>query len=74
MVLGWSRHMYAEFVFDQTITTWLQCHQRAFTFFGGVPERVVLDNLKTAIIQAYARTRTWRCSVPTANAPSTTAS
>jgi transposase len=54
MVLGWSRHMYAEFVFDQSITTWLQCHQRAFTFFGGVPERVVLDNLKSAIIKAYA--------------------
>jgi len=55
MVLGWSRHMYAEFVFDQAIPTWLMCHQHAFEFFGGVPKRVVLDNLKAAIIRAYTQ-------------------
>jgi hypothetical protein len=54
MVLGYSRHMYAEFVFDQTIATWLLCHQHSFEFFGGVPQRVVLDNLKAAIIKAYS--------------------
>jgi transposase len=53
MVLAWSRHMYVEFVFDQKIPTWLLCHQHAFEFFGGVPKRVVLDNLKAAIIKAY---------------------
>jgi transposase len=56
-VLGWSRHMYVEFVFDQTVLTWLQCHQNAFEFFQGVPARVVLDNLKAAILKAYARDR-----------------
>jgi transposase len=55
MVLGWSRHLYAEFVFDQTLPTWLVCHQHAFEFFGGVPKRVVLDNLKAAIIRAYTQ-------------------
>lgn len=55
MVLGWSRHMYAEFVFDQTLSTWLGLHQRAFEFFGGVPKRIVLDNLKTPILRAYAQ-------------------
>lgn len=55
MLLAWSRHMFVEFVFDQTITTWLLCHQHAFEFFGGVPQRVVLDNLKAAIVQAYTR-------------------
>lgn len=55
MVLAWSRHMYAEFVFDQKIPTWLLCHQHAFEFFGGVPQRVVIDNLKAAILKAYAR-------------------
>jgi len=55
MVLGWSRHMYVEFVFDQTVPTWLLGHQHAFEFFGAVPKRVVLDNLKTAIIKAYTR-------------------
>lgn len=55
MVLGWSRHLYAEFVFDQTIPTWLLCHQHAFEFFGAVPKRIVLDNLKAAIIKAYTQ-------------------
>jgi len=53
MTLGWSRHQYAEIVFDQTIATWLVCHQHGFEFFGAVPKRIVLDNLKAAIIKAY---------------------
>ncbi len=57
MVLAWSRHMYVEFVFDQKIATWLLCHQHAFEFFGAVPQRIVLDNLKAAIIKAYSRDR-----------------
>ncbi len=55
MVLAWSRHQYVEFVFDQTLPTWLTCHQHAFEFFGGVPQRVVLDNLKAAVIKAYTQ-------------------
>lgn len=52
MTLSWSRHQYVEFVFDQKVATWLLCHQRAFAYFGGVPERVVIDNLKAAIVRA----------------------
>jgi len=52
MLLSWSRHQYVEFVWDQSIATWLLCHQHAFEYFGGMPKRVVLDNLKTAIIKA----------------------
>ena len=55
LVLAWSRHQYAEIVFDQTLPTWLLCHQHAFEFLGGVPHRIVLDNLKAAIIKAYTR-------------------
>jgi hypothetical protein len=55
MVLGWSRHQYVEFVFDQSLTTWLLCHQHAFAFFSGVPKRIVLDNLKAAIVRAYTK-------------------
>ena len=50
--LGYSRHQYAEIVCDQKISTWLGLHQRAFVFFGGVPRRVVLDNLKAAVVKA----------------------
>jgi transposase len=52
MTLSWSRHQYVEFVFDQKVETWLRLHRNAFTFFGGAPERVVVDNLKAAIIRA----------------------
>ena len=50
--LGYSRHQYAEIVCDQKISTWLGLHQRAMAFFGGVPRRVVLDNLKAAVTKA----------------------
>ena len=52
MTLGFSRHQYAELVFDQRIPTWLALHRRAFESFGGVPARVVPDNLKAAVLQA----------------------
>lgn len=52
LVLSWSRHMYAEVVFDQRVETWLRCHAHAFAFFGGVPARLVPDNLKAAIVRA----------------------
>jgi hypothetical protein len=52
MTLSWSRHQYVEFVFDQKLETWLLCHRHAFEFFGGVPERAVIDNLKAAVVRA----------------------
>jgi len=52
MTLSWSRHQYVEFVFDQKVATWLLCHRHAFEYFGGAPERVVVDNLKAAIVRA----------------------
>jgi transposase len=52
MVLSHSRHQYAELVFDQTVATWVRLHRAAFEFFGGVPCRVVLDNLRAAIVHA----------------------
>ncbi len=52
MTLSCSRHQYAELVFDQSIATWLRLHRAAFEFFGGVPRRVVLDNLRAAIVHA----------------------
>lgn len=54
MVLSWSRHLYAELVYSQTIETWLLCHRHAFEFFGGVPGRVVLDNLRAGVARASA--------------------
>lgn len=50
--LGYSRHQYAELVFDQKIATWIALHKRTFEYFGGVPQRVIPDNLKAAVLQA----------------------
>ncbi|MFI0606688.1 MAG: IS21 family transposase [Anaerolineae bacterium] len=52
MVLSFSRHLFACLVYNQCVATWLECHRRAFDYFGGVPERVVPDNLKAAIVKA----------------------
>lgn len=52
MTLSHSRHAYGEFVFRQDVETWIGCHRRAFEWFGGVPEKIVLDNLKAAITKA----------------------
>lgn len=52
MALSHSRHMFVQIVFDQSSWTWLQLHQEAFEFFGGIPGKIVLDNLKAAIVKA----------------------
>jgi len=47
--LSYSRHQYAEIVFDQKVVTWIGLHRRAFEYFAGVPVRVVPDNMKAAV-------------------------
>lgn len=51
MVLCYSRLMYLEFTVSQTLEHFLNCHQNAFQYFGGVVKKVMLDNLKTAVLQ-----------------------
>ena len=52
LVLSFSRHLYAEVVFDQRVETWLLLHRHALEALDGVPERSVIDNLKAAILRA----------------------
>jgi transposase len=52
MTLSCSKHAYEELVERQDIETFLRCHERAFAFFGGVPEIVTLDNIKSGVLQA----------------------
>jgi transposase len=52
MTLCFSRHQYVEFVWDQTVATWLGCHRRAFEWFAAVPRRLIIDNAKCAIVKA----------------------
>ncbi len=55
MTLCFSRHMYAEIVTDQKVETWLACHRRAFEFFASVPQKLIIDNAKCAIVRACFR-------------------
>ena len=51
MVLCYSRRMYLEFTVSQTMEFFLSCHENAFGAFGGVPSQVMVDNLKSAVLQ-----------------------
>ena len=41
MTLCFSRHQYAEVIWDQSVATWLGCHRRALEWFNGVPGRLI---------------------------------
>jgi len=56
MVLAYSRQMYVEFSVSQTMEHFLTCHHHAFSAFGGVPGKVMVDNLKSAVLQRLAGT------------------
>src|SRR5208283_620649 len=47
-----SRKAYREVVYDQKSETFFKCHIRAFHYFGGVPKKIVPDNLKAAVVKA----------------------
>ena len=49
MVLSCSRHLFVRPVIRMDQTAWCACHVAAFEFFGGVPARLVCDNLKTGV-------------------------
>jgi len=49
MVLCCSRHMFVRPVIRMDQRAWTECHVAAFGFFGGVPARLVPDNLKTGV-------------------------
>ena len=50
MVLCYSRMMYVEFTVSQTMEHFLACHQHALECFGGIPQKVMVDNLKSAVL------------------------
>lgn len=48
--LGFSRASFVEFVTDMKVETLIACHQHAFDAFGGVPKRILYDNMKTVVL------------------------
>lgn len=51
-ILGASDYTYAEAHWSQQLPDWIAAHTRMFEFFGGVPQVVVCDNLKSAVSKA----------------------
>lgn len=52
IVLSHSRKAYSEAVYRQTTESFIRCLENAFWHFGGVPQRLVLDNLRAAVTKA----------------------
>jgi transposase len=51
MVLAFSRHMFVRPVLKMDQAAWTECHVAAFSYFGAVPHRLVIDNLKTGVLK-----------------------
>lgn len=49
--LSFSRHKFVEFTFKQNQQSFVTSHINLFEFFGGVPHRLLLDNLKNGVIK-----------------------
>lgn len=47
--LGASSYTYAWASFSENLPAWIDAHVRAFNFFGGIPEILVPDNLKSGV-------------------------
>lgn len=56
MVMSWSRALFLDFSLDQRMETFLLMHGRALEFFGGVPRKVLYDNLKSAVLHHVGST------------------
>ncbi len=52
-VLGASNYTFAEATWTQALPDWIGSHQRAFRFFGGTPETLVPDNLKSGVTKTH---------------------
>ena len=53
MVLGYSRHMYVEFIEHCTMTAFLDCHINAFMAFDGVPGEILYDNMRNVVVRRH---------------------
>jgi transposase len=51
MTLCYSRALYVEFFFDQSLANFLRGHVHAFEHFGGVARRVATDNLRSVVLE-----------------------
>ena len=50
LVLCHSRRMYVEFTLSETLEQFLAAQQNAFQSWGGAPKKLMIDNLKSAVL------------------------
>jgi hypothetical protein len=63
MILGYSRKIYAELIPRCDLPSFLDCHIRAFDYFGGVPCQVLYDRMKNVFIGTIAGKKTFNASL-----------
>lgn len=51
LTLSFSRALYLEFFFDQSLENFLRGHVRAFNYWGGCPRTLLYDNLKSVVLE-----------------------
>lgn len=51
MTMSYSRDTFYCLVHDQTVATFIRCHQQALAYFSGIPKRIKYDNLKAVVIK-----------------------
>jgi transposase len=51
MTLSYSRALYLEFFFDQTMENFLRGHVHEFEYWPGQPRVILYDNLKSAVLE-----------------------
>lgn len=51
IILGYSRMRFAKCTLSMDLETLIQCHIEAFEYFGGIPDEILYDNMKTVIIK-----------------------
>ncbi|MCG8686223.1 MAG: IS21 family transposase, partial [Desulfobacterales bacterium] len=59
MILGYSRKLYVELIPRRTMKEFLDCHIRAFAFFGGVPQEILYDRMKNVFIRQMTGAVEW---------------
>jgi transposase len=59
MTLSYSRALYLEFFFDQTMENFLRGHVHAFEYWPGQPRVILYDNLKSAVLERRSDKTNW---------------
>lgn len=56
-LMGYSRAAFVKIVPRMDLDTFIDCHKAAFEYFGGVPNEVLYDNMKTVVLlrNAYGK-------------------